>query len=671
MKETKEQINTIRFLTADAVQNASSGHPGTTFGIAPMTVALWNNFLNHSPSQPNWVDRDRFVLSSGHSSAMLYSLLHLTGYDLSLEDIKNFRQLDSRTPGHPEVDHVPGVETTTGPLGQGFSNAVGMAMAEAHLAAKFNKPDMPKIVNHFTYVVTSDGDLMEGVSAEAASLAGHLGLGKLICLYDDNNITIEGNTSLAFSEDLLKRFEAYGWHVQKVDDGNDTNAISSAIQTAKDEGQRPSIIAVQTIIGFGTPTKQGKSIAHAGPLGEDEIESAKKTLGWPHSEQFYIPEDVLIEFRRATLRGKELADNWDDAFKQYKSIYPDEVAEFNRIMENQYPKNWEDNLPDQFPANAEGVPTRMATGDILNRIAPTFPELIGGSADLAPATMTLINSSGDFSSSSYEGRNLRFGVREHAMASITNGLALHGGILPYAATFLVFSDYMRPGIRLAAMMGLKEIFVFSHDSVGLGEDGPTHQPIEQILGLRSIPNLSVIRPSDSNEVIEAWRVAISNNAGPTCILVTRQPVPVLDRNLVASEKNLQFGAYTLSEASKEQPDVLLIGTGSEVHIALKAQEELERKNIAARVIAMPSWDLFEKQPKEYRDSVIPPNIKARVSIEAGSPIGWERWTGDDGAIIGIDSFGASAPWQDLYQKFNITSENVVKVAQKVIQDIAQ
>ncbi len=670
MKETKEQINTIRFLSADAVQKASSGHPGTTFGIAPMTYALWKNFLKHSPTHPDWVDRDRFVLSSGHSSAMLYSLLHLTGYDLSLEDIKNFRQLDSKTPGHPELGHVPGVETTTGPLGQGFSNAVGMAMAEAHLSAVFNKPDTPKIVDHYTYVVTSDGDLMEGVSAEAASLAGHLGLGKLICLYDDNDITIEGNTDLAFSEDLPKRFEAYGWHVQKVSDGNNVEAINLAIQSAKNEDQRPSIIAIKTIIGYGTPTKQGKSIAHAGPLGIDEIASAKETLGWPYSEKFYIPENTLNSFREAISTGKKLEKNWEQNFYQYKEKFPQEATEFNRIMNSDYPSNWEEYLPEAFEANPEGIPTRMATGEIINGIADALPELIGGSADLAPATMTLINESGDYSAANYSGRNLRYGVREHAMTSITNGIALHGGLLPYAATFLVFSDYMRPGIRLAAMMGLKEIFVFSHDSVGLGEDGPTHQPIEQILGLRSVPNLSVIRPSDSNEVIEAWRMAISNNSGPTCILVTRQNVPVLDRSKFTSAKNLAYGAYILSDCEKNIPDVLLIATGSEVPIAIEAQEELVKQEIHARVIAMPSWDLFENQTKEYQDKVLPPNIKARVSIEAGSTLAWERWVGNDGEVIGIDSFGASAPWQDLFQKFNITSENIVKVAQKVIRKIS-
>jgi transketolase len=670
MKETKEQINTIRFLSADAVQKASSGHPGTTFGIAPMTYALWKNFLKHSPTHPDWVDRDRFVLSSGHSSAMLYSLLHLTGYDLSLEDIKNFRQLDSKTPGHPELGHVPGVETTTGPLGQGFSNAVGMAMAEAHLSAVFNKPDTPKIVDHYTYVVTSDGDLMEGVSAEAASLAGHLGLGKLICLYDDNDITIEGNTDLAFSEDLPKRFEAYGWHVQKVSDGNNVEAINLAIQSAKNEDQRPSIIAIKTIIGYGTPTKQGKSIAHAGPLGIDEIASAKETLGWPYSEKFYIPENTLNSFREAISTGKKLEKNWEQNFYQYKEKFPQEATEFNRIMNNDYPSNWEEYLPEAFEANPEGIPTRMATGEIINGIADALPELIGGSADLAPATMTLINESGDYSAANYSGRNLRYGVREHAMTSITNGIALHGGLLPYAATFLVFSDYMRPGIRLAAMMGLKEIFVFSHDSVGLGEDGPTHQPIEQILGLRSVPNLSVIRPSDSNEVIEAWRMAISNNSGPTCILVTRQNVPVLDRSKFTSAKNLAYGAYILSDCEKNIPDVLLIATGSEVPIAIEAQEELVKQEIHARVIAMPSWDLFENQTKEYQDKVLPPNIKARVSIEAGSTLAWERWVGNDGEVIGIDSFGASAPWQDLFQKLNITYENIVKVAQKVIRKIS-
>ena len=661
-------INTIRFLATDAIEKANSGHPGTPLGITPMAYVLWTRFLRHSPAHPDWANRDRFVLSSGHSSSMLYALLHLTGYDITLEDIKCFRQLDSRTPGHPEAHHVPGVETTTGPLGQGFTNAVGMAIAEAHLAATFNQPDVPKIVDHYTYVISSDGDLMEGITSEAASLAGHLRLGKLICLYDDNQITIEGSTGLAFSEDVLNRFEAYGWHVQRVEDGNDVEKIEEAIRDAKEIDQRPSLIAVRTIIGYGTPTKQGKSIAHAGALGKDEVAGAKQALGWPTLEPFYIPEDVKEYFCDAKTNGEKWLSEWQNAFQLYQQQYPQEAKEFERVMRGELPSGWENSLPPSYKPDPEGTPTRMATGDIINAIESKIPELIGGSADLAPATQTLIRNSGDFSATDYSARNLRFGVREHAMAGITNGLALHGGVFPYAATFLVFTDYMRPSLRLASMMGLREIFIFTHDSIGLGEDGPTHQPVEHIAGLRSIPNHVCIRPCDVNEAIEAWRIAINNEKGPTSILLTRQLVPILDRNLYAPPSNLKYGAYVLSDSKKSKPDAILIATGSEVHPTLEAQKKLLDMGFYVRVVAMPSWELFALQSKEYQENVLPPEVKARVAIEAGISFGWERWVGDSGAIIGLDRFGASAPWEDLRDEFGFTAENIVKVTLQVIQN---
>ena len=660
-------INTIRFLAADAIEKANSGHPGTPLGITPMAYVLWTRFLRHCPTQPNWVNRDRFVLSSGHASSMLYALLHLSGYDLSLDDIKSFRQLNSRTPGHPEVNHVPGVETTTGPLGQGFSNAVGMAIAEAHLAAVFNKPDAPKIVDHYTYVITSDGDLMEGIASEAASLAGHLQLGKIICLYDDNQITIEGSTEKTFSEDVSKRFDAYGWHVQKVEDGNDVATIEDALRLAKEASQRPSLIVVRSVIGYGAPTKQGTSSAHAGALGEEELSGAKQSLDWPTLEPFHIPEEVKELFSNVKTNGEISFSEWNNDFRTYQQQYSNEANELERRMQGNLPADWEDSLPSLIASKPEGIPTRMVTADIINALAPTIPELLGGSADLAPATQTLIQNSGDFSASDYAARNLRYGVREHAMAGITNGLALHGGVLPYAATFLVFSDYMRPALRLASMMGLREIFIFTHDSIGLGEDGPTHQPVEQIAGLRSIPNHICIRPCDANEVIEAWRVALKNQNGPTSILLTRQAIPVLDRNEYAPAGDLKFGAYVLSDADKNTPDAILIASGSELHPTLDAQKILLNKGIQARVVAIPSWELFEQQTKEYQDRVLPPTAKTRIAVEAGISFGWRRWVGDSGTIIGLDRFGASAPCKVLFNTFGFTAENIADTTIKAIQ----
>jgi len=661
-------VNTLRFLALDAVQQAQSGHPGTPMGIAPMAYVLWNRFLRHSPANPEWVDRDRFVLSSGHASALLYALLHLTGYDLPLDEVKNFRQWGSRTPGHPELHNVPGVETTTGPLGQGFANAVGMAIAEAHLGAIFNKPDTPEIVDHHTYVVLSDGDLMEGIASEAASLAGHLRLGKLIALYDDNQISIEGSTEITFSEDRLKRFEAYGWSVQKVEDGNDLDSIETAIWNAQLEKHRPSIIAVRTEIAFGAPTMQGKASAHAGAFSDKEVVAAKEALGWPSQEPFYIPDEIRAHFRNAVKVGEAHEIRWRERLDAYKKKYPKEAAEFQRRMRGELPEGWETQLA-SFAPDSVGDATRMATGAVLNALAPVIPELMGGSADLAPATQTLIKDSNDFGPGHYAARNLRFGVREHAMAGIVNGLALHGGIRPYGATFLVFYDYMRPAIRLAGMMKLPSIFIFTHDSVGLGEDGPTHQPIEQIFGLRSVPNLTCIRPCDQNEVVEAWRIALKNQDGPTCILLTRQPLPILDREIFPPANRLERGAYTLSDTGDGDPDMLLLGTGSEVHIALEAKKHLDEQGVRARVVAMPSWELFMKQSDRYRESVLPSAVRARVAIEAGSTLGWERWIGLDGAVIGLDHFGASAPWKKLYQEFDLTPEYVVQTALKVRESV--
>jgi len=662
----KLSVNTLRFLALDAVQRAQSGHPGTPMGIAPMAYVLWTRFLRHSPSDPDWVDRDRFVLSSGHASALLYALLHLTGYDLPLSEMKNFRQWGSCTPGHPEVRHVPGVETTTGPLGQGFANAVGMAIAEAHLSAIFNNIDTPEIVNHHTYVIVSDGDLMEGITSEGASLAGHLRLGKLIVLYDDNRISIEGSTDLTFTEDRLKRFEAYGWYVQRVEDGNDLDAIDNAIRNAQSENDKPSIIAVRTEIAYGAPTMQGKASAHAGAFGEGEVAGAKEVLGWPTQESFYIPERVLNHFREAVDAGEQYISQWQQRFDEYAQKYPEETAEFQRRMRGALPEAWGSYLPG-FEPDPKGDATRMATGIILNALASVIPELMGGSADLAPATRTLIEGSNDFGPENYAARNLRFGVREHAMAGVVNGLALHGGIRPYGATFLIFYDYMRPAVRMAAMMRLPSIFVFTHDSVGLGEDGPTHQPVEQIFGLRSVPNLTCIRPCDQNEVVEAWRFALKNKDGPTCILLTRQLLPILDRKVYPSADCLQHGAYVISDAEGSKPEVILISTGSEVHIALEAQAILSEQDVHARVVAMPCWELFEQQTRAYRNSVLPPDVKARVAIEAGITLGWERWIGDNGTVIGLDCFGASAPWKRLYQEFGLTAENVVKIALEVIR----
>jgi len=662
-------VNTIRFLSIDAIQKANSGHPGLPMGAAPMAYTLWTRFLKHNPRNPAWFDRDRFVLSGGHGSMLLYSLLYLTGYDLSLDDIRNFRQWKSATPGHPERGAAPGIETTTGPLGQGFGNAVGMAIAERHLAACFNQDGFP-VVNHFTYVFAGDGDLMEGVASEAASLAGHLKLGKLICFYDDNRITLAGATSLSFTEDVALRFKAYGWQVLSVDDGNDINAIGIALHAARAESNRPSLIRVRTHIGFGSPHKQDTFEAHGSPLGEDEVRLTKKWLGWPVDPPFYVPDEVLCHFRNAVEAGGKAEAVWNNLFTAYRSAHPELAEEFNRAVNGELPRGWEELLP-VFPADTKGIATRAASGKVLNALAPLASFLMGGSADLNPSTNTALKGLGDFlplhadgvdtqgstgGGWSYAGRNIHFGVREHGMGAILNGLSAHGGIIPFGATFLIFADYMRPSIRLAALMKLGVIYVFTHDSIGVGEDGPTHQPVEHVASLRTIPGLVVIRPCDANETAVAWRTALLMRDSPTALVLTRQNVPTLDRTICASAEGLARGAYILSDT--EKPDLLLIGSGSEVHLLLAAQTELRGRGINARVISMPSWELFEEQPEEYRERILPASVGARLAVEAGISLGWHRYVGNGGAVISIETFGASAPGPLLMRKFGFTVENV-------------
>jgi transketolase len=651
-------VNTIRMLSVDCVELANSGHPGMPMGAAAMAYVLWTRFLRHNPVNPTWPDRDRFVLSAGHGSMLLYSLLHLTGYDLSMEDLNKFRQWESKTPGHPEYGHTPGVEATTGPLGQGFANGVGMAMAERYLSAHFNRPGHT-IVDHFTYGIVSDGDLMEGVSHEAASLAGHLKLGKLIYLYDDNHISIEGSTDLTFTEDRIARFKAYGWHVQTVEDGNDLERVGSAVRAARNETHRPSFIAVRTRIGYGSPNKQDSPAAHGEPLGADEVKLSKEKLGCPLEPSCFVRDQALAHFRKAVQIGKRDEAEWQDRFRVYANHFPHEAKEWQRWLDGKLPHDWEKDVP-CFPADPKGMATRVASGTVLNAVAPRLPNLLGGSADLAPSNKTLIRGEKDFQADHYEGRNLRFGVREHAMGAILNGMALHGGLIPYGGTFLVFSDYMRPAIRLAALMDLKIIYIFTHDSIGLGEDGPTHQPVEQLASLRAVPNLTVIRPSDANETAEAWRYALKSKGGPVALVLTRQSLPVLEGENGASQKGLSRGGYILRDTAARQPDAILLASGSEVHIALEAASRLEQNGIAVRVVGMPSWELFERQTDEYRKRVLPPHVKARIAIEAASTFGWDRYVGSEGEIVGIDRFGASAPYKTLYEKFGITPERVVE-----------
>jgi len=656
-------VNTIRTLSMDAIQQANSGHPGAPMGLAPAAYVLWTRFLKHNPKNPDWPDRDRFILSGGHASMLLYSLLYLTGYGLTIDDIKNFRQWGSKTPGHPEFGHTTGVETTTGPLGQGFTNAVGMAMAERHLAALFNQPGS-EIVNHNTFVMCGDGDMMEGITSEAASLAGHLGLSKLICLYDDNRISIEGKTDITFTEDVTLRFEAYEWQVITVEDGNDLDEIGNAIDAAIKEGDKPSLIRLRTHIAFGSPNKQDSADAHGAPLGEDEIRLTKQCLGCQPDELFCIPDGVLDHCRASAQKGADAEEQWNILTATYKNQFPEKAAQWNAMMTGSYETNREPAFPD-FAGTDDPIATRSASGTVLNAAAANIPSLIGGSADLAPSNKTIINGTSDFQKGNYIGRNIRFGVREHAMGGILNGMSLHKGLRPFGGTFLVFADYMRPAIRLAALMNQPVIYVFTHDSVAVGEDGPTHQPVEHLTSLRMIPNLTVIRPADATETAAAWRHAIESKDVPVALILSRQKLPVIDRGKYPSSDLLKNGAYVLAD-SDGTPDVILIATGSEVSISLDAAGKLKEKGIAARVVSMPSWELFDKMPADYKDSVLPPAVKARVAVEAGLPLGWEKYTGESGAIIGISTFGTSAPGATVLKNFGFTVDNIVETALKMI-----
>ncbi len=674
-------INTIRFLAIDAVQKANSGHPGLPMGAAAFAYVLWTRFQKHKPQNPNWFDRDRFILSAGHGSMLLYSLLYLTGYDVSLDQIKQFRQWGSITPGHPESELTSGVEVTTGPLGQGFGNGVGIAMAEAFFSARYNRPEH-KIIDHFTYGLVSDGDLMEGVSAEAASLAGHLQLGKLIYLYDNNHVTLSAATDLTFTEDVKKRFNAYGWHTQSVEDGNDLAAIERAIKSARRTKDKPSLILVHTHIGYGSPDKQDSFKAHGEPLGEDEVNRTKENLGWPLEPAFYVPEAALANFREAVEKGKQAETQWQERFAAYAEAYPELAQELHQAMLAELPDGWDADIP-VFSPDPKGIATRVASGKVMNAIAPKLPTFLGGSADLDPSTHTALSGEGDFESPDekvndlqgsvgggwkYSGNNLHFGVREHAMGAILNGIAAHGGTIPFGATFLIFSDYMRPPMRLAALTGLHVIYVFTHDSIGLGEDGPTHQPVEQLLGLRSIPNMLVIRPADANETAAAWRVAIEHKGGPIALVLTRQHVPILDpQKYPQIPLGVHSGGYVLEHASESTlPDITLIATGSEVQLAIAAREKLEDQGVKTRVVSLPCWNLFDKQPNEYKEAVLPPNVPM-LAVEAGVSLGWRPYVGSGIATIGVDRFGASAPGETVMREYGFTVDHVVQKALAVVR----
>ncbi len=673
-------IDTLRFLSVDMVQKAGSGHPGLPMGAAAFTYVLWTRFLRHNPANPRWANRDRFVLSAGHGSALLYSLLHLTGYDLPLGEIERFRRWGSVTPGHPESELTRGVEVTTGPLGQGLANSVGMAIAERYLSSRFNRPGH-EIVDHHTYTLVGDGDLMEGVASEAASLAGHLKLGKLLVLYDDNRITLSAGTAMTFTEDRAGRFEAYGWHVRTVEDGNDLEAVDAALRAARSETERPSLILLRTHIGYGSPNKEDTFEAHGSPLGVDEVQRAKKASGWPVEPPFYIPDGALAHFRQAVERGKQAEATWDEAFAAYASDHPELARAYQQAVRGDVPAGWDADIP-VFDADGPGMATRVASGKVLDAVRRRLPGLVGGSADLDPSTHTALAAMGDFQNPayasgdlqgsagggwSYAGRNLHFGVREHAMGAIANGLAAHGGLLPFTATFLVFSDYMRPPIRLAALMRLGVIFVFTHDSVALGEDGPTHQPIEQLANLRAVPNLTVLRPADANEVAVAWRVAVETRDRPTVLVLTRQTVPTLDRSRLATADGLRKGAYVLADVPDGRADIVLIASGSEVGLIEEARRLLAQQGVKARTVSMPSWELFEAQPPEYRESVLPASVPARLAVEAGATQGWHAYVGDGGAVIGIDHFGASAPGEVVMEEFGFTPANVVRRALAVLE----
>jgi len=658
-------IDTIRTLSIDGVQAANSGHPGAPMGMAPMAYTLWTRFLHHAPTDPGWADRDRFVLSAGHASMLLYSLLHLTGYDLPLDELQRFRQWGSRTPGHPEFGLTPGVEATTGPLGQGVANAVGMAIAERRLATEFNRPGHD-IVDHWTYAICSDGDLQEGIAAEAASLAGHLRLGKLVMLYDDNRVQLDGPTTMAFSEDVLARFRAYGWHTDRVEDGTDVAAIEQAIGEARQD-ERPSIIAVRTVIGFGSPNKAGSHLAHGAPLGKDEVRLVKEAYGWDPDRTFLVPEAVAGHLRAAVSSGEDLVSRWSARFDHYRSAFPSEAEQFQRRLRGDLPAGWETALP-TWEAGSE-VATRSASAEAINLIAAAVPELFGGSADLSESNLTDVKDGGEFTAE-HAGRNLRFGVREHAMGGIVNGIAYHRGLMPYAATFLTFSDYMRGSVRLAALSGLPVTYVWTHDSVGLGEDGPTHQPVEHHAALRAIPNLWFVRPGDANETAAAWEMAIERRDGPVALALTRQKLPVLPGNAESARDGVRRGGYVVRAASSEAtgapPDMIYLATGSELHLAVAAADALEADGIGARVVSLPCWEAFEAQPDGYRESVLPAAVRKRVAVELGISLGWERWTGDEGAIMGLDRYGASAPATTILEEFGFTVEHVASVGREVV-----
>jgi transketolase len=656
-------INTLRFLSADMVQQANSGHPGLPMGCAAMAYTIWTRHLHYNPQNPTWPDRDRFILSGGHGSALLYSLLHLTGFDLSLEELKHFRQWGSKTPGHPEFGLTPGVEVTTGPLGQGFSNGVGMAIAEAHLAAEFNDSSN-KIVDHYVYAIVTDGDLMEGITGEAASLAGHLRLGKLIYLYDDNHVSIDGPTEISFTEDRAARFKSYDWQVLNIDDGNDVGGIDAAITEAKKD-PRPSLIICRTIIGFGLPTRQGTNKAHGEPPGDEELNAAKKDLAWPIEPRFYIPEDVLAHFRLAVVKGQEWEKEWNSRLVAYQADHPDMATELERRLQNYLPEGWEEVLP-IYPTDAKGMATRVASGKVINALAKKIPELIGGSADLAPSTKTWIDATPAFEKETPGGRNFHFGVREHAMGAIVNGMAVHGGVIPFGATFLTFSDYMREPIRLSALSHYPSIWIYTHDSIGVGEDGPTHQPIEQLASLRAIPGMVVIRPADANEVAIAWKVAINRRHGPTLLALTRQNVPTLDRTLFAPAEGLEKGAYVLADLGDGDPELILMASGSEVNLIIEAGLRLAAEAVTVRLVSFPSWELFTMQYLKYRQQVLPTMTKNRIAVEAGVSLGWERWVGDKGIIMGVDRFGVSAPYETIYREFGLTTGNIVDQAVKLL-----
>ncbi len=656
-------INTIRTLCIDAVQKANSGHPGMPLGMAPVAYALYYKTMKHNPANPNWINRDRFVLSAGHGSMLLYSILHLCGYKVSLDDLKNFRQWNSNTPGHPELGHTAGVETTTGPLGQGFATAVGMAISRDYLAALFNKDDI-KIIDHTILGICSDGDLMEGVSHEAASLAGHLKLGKLVFFYDDNNITIDGKTDITYSDDVQKRFESYGWLVLTILNVNDPDQVERAIKLSKSGSDKPTLIITKTHIGFGSPNKQDKSSAHGSPLGEEEVKLTKRNLDMPEDKTFYVPDEVYSHFKGIAECGQEAEDLWNEMVDEYKVKYPKDYTLFESVMNYKFDKEWLNHLP-KFEDYSVKIATRVASGKVLNAAVIDIPTLIGGSADLNESNMTHIKSSTSFSAEDKKGKNIHFGIREHAMGSILNGMAIYGGVIPFGATFLIFSDYMRPAIRLAALMKQKVIYIFTHDSIGLGEDGPTHQPVEQIAALRAIPNLVVIRPADANETVEAWKYAINYSGGPVALILTRQKLSILDQNKYGSAAGLKFGAYIVKD-SMSKPDLLLIATGSEVSLSLAAAEQLEIQGNNVRVISFPSWEIFRQQSDEYKKHIIPAEIKARVSVEMGIGLGWQKYVGDSGEVISIETFGASAPDNVLFEKYGFTVENVVEICKQVL-----